>query len=337
MNAIVLSVSAAEALVAAALTANRTSPENAAATARALVAAEADGQGGHGLSRVSSYALHARVGKVDGFAKPTVQPSATAVLRIDAAHGFAYPAIDLAIATLPAIARTTGIALAAIHRSHHFGQAGAHVERMAQAGLVALMLGNTPKAMAMPGGKLPRLGTNPIAFAAPLPGAARAPLVIDLALSVAARGKIVAAQKKNERIPVDWASDAEGRPTTDPNAALAGTLSAIGGAKGAALALMIEVMAAALTGSAFGWEASSMFDDRGGPPNVGHVLLAIDPQCLSGGLFNERMSALLDAVAQEPGVRLPGERRLAARARAASEGLSLTPQLHAEIFELANG
>lgn len=331
---IVLSLSAAEALAKAALIANRTSPDNAAATARALVAAEADGQSGHGLSRVASYALHARFGKVDGFARPHAQQVASAVVRIDAAHGFAYPALDLAIESLPAIARITGVALAAICRSHHFGQAGAHVERLAQAGLAALMFGNTPKAMAMAGGKVPRLGTNPIAFAAPLP-ANRAPLVIDLALSIAARGKIVAAQKRGEPIPGDWANDAHGQPTTDASAALAGTLSAMGGAKGAALALMVEVIAAALTGSAFGWEASSMFDDRGGPPNVGQVLIAFDPQRLAGGAFDERMGALLDAVAQEPGVRLPGERRLAARARAASEGLQIAPQLHAEIAALA--
>lgn len=334
-DAVILSLSAAEALAAAALIANRTSPDNAAATARALVAAEADGQSGHGLSRVPSYALHARVGKVAGFARPSVQQVAGAVLRIDAAHGFAYPAINLAIDSLPAITRTTGIALAAITRSHHFGQAGAHVERLAQAGLAALMLGNTPKAMAMPGGKLPLLGTNPIAFAAPLSRANHAPLVIDLALSIAARGKIVAARKNSESIPSDWANDPQGQPTTDPGAALAGTLAPIGGAKGAALALMVEVIAAALTGSAFGWEASSMFDDRGGPPNVGQILIAFDPQRIAGGALDDRMGALLDALSQEPEVRLPGERRLAARARAASEGLKIAPRLHAEITALA--
>lgn len=329
-----ISMADAEALATAALVASRTSPDNACPTARALVAAEADGQAGHGLSRVAPYALHARVGKVDGHARPQLAQLAAAALRVDAGHGFAYPAIDLALDALPALARSSGIAVAAIGRSHHFGQAGAHAERLAQQGLVSLVLGNTPKAMALWGGRAPMLGTNPLAFAAPLPDG-RPPLVIDLALSVAARGKIVAAQKAGRPIPAEWAVDVQGQPTTNPDAALAGALSPIGGAKGAALALMVEVLAAAVTGSAFGWEASSMFDDRGGPPGVGHLLIALEPDALSSGGFMARMGVLLEAFAAEPGARLPGTRRLEARARAASEGLVVPAALHAEIEALA--
>lgn len=328
-----LSLGEAEALAAAALVHSGASDASARATAKALVAAEADGQAGHGLSRLSAYALHVRCGKVDGRAVPSVAQVAAAALRVDAGHGFAYPAIDAAIAALVPLARTCGIAVAVVHRSHHFGQAGAHAERLAASGLVGLVLGNTPKAMAMWGGRRPLLGTNPLAFAAPLTGA-RAPLVIDLALSVAARGKIVAAQKAGKPIPEGWAVDAAGQPTTDPSAALAGTLSPIGGAKGAALALMVEVLAAAVTGSAWGWEASSFFDDQGGPPGMGQVLVALDPGPLSGGAYAQRIGMLLDAIADEPGVRLPGERRLALRARAAREGLMVPAELHAAIRAL---
>jgi (2R)-3-sulfolactate dehydrogenase (NADP+) len=329
-----LSLAEAEQLATAALVASRTLQRNAVPTARALVAAEADGQAGHGLSRVTSYALHARTGKVDGSATPRVERTAPAVLRVDACFGFAYPAIDAALEALAPVARETGVALAALHRSHHFGQAGAHAERLAEQGLVALVFGNTPKAMALWGGRRAMLGTNPIAFAAPL-GAGRPLLVIDLALSMAARGKIVAAQKAGKMIPGDWAVDAEGQPTTDPDAALAGALLPIGGAKGAALAVMVEVLAAALTGSAFGWEASSMFDDKGGPPNVGHVFVAIDPERTSGGSFLDRMASLLAAFESEPGARLPGMRRLENRARAAKEGLRVPGPLLAEIRALA--
>ncbi len=324
----------AEALATAAFIAHRTSPANARLTARALVAAEADGQASHGLSRVAPYALHARIGKVDGLATPTCTQVAPAALRIDAAHGFAYAAIELALAALPTLAASQGIAAAAIHRSHHFGVAGQHAERLAEAGLVCLVLGNTPKAMALHGGRQPMLGTNPLAFAAPLPGGA-APLVIDLAMSVAARGKIIAAQKAGRHIPDDWAVDEHGRPTTDPDAALRGALSPIGGAKGAALALMVEILAAAVTGSSFGWEASSMFDDRGGPPNVGHLLVAIDPMRLSGGAFPSRTADIVAAYAAESGTRLPGSRRIAARAAATRDGLTLAPSLLAEIRQLA--
>lgn len=334
VEAIRLSLAEAEELAAAALVASGTSPENAAPTARALVAAEADGQAGHGLSRVPSYALHARVGKVDGHARPKLRQVADAALRVDAAHGFAYPAIDLALGALAPLARQAGVALALVHGSHHFGQAGAHAERLATQGLVALVFGNTPRAMAFWGARRPAMGTNPIAFAAPLPGEA-APLVIDLALSVAARGRIVAAQKAGRQIPAEWAVDRDGRPTTDPGQALAGALSPIGGAKGAALALMVEVLAGALTASSFGWEASSMFDAEGGPPDMGHVLLAIDPGPLSGAAFEGRMGDLLAALAAEPGVRLPGSRRLESRERAAREGVILPAALHDEIRLLA--
>jgi (2R)-3-sulfolactate dehydrogenase (NADP+) len=328
------SLAAAEELACEALVASRTSPENARSTARALVAAEADGQGGHGLSRVPSYALQARAGKVDGHATPHLERVAGAAVRVDGGFGFAYPAIDLAITALAPIAREHGIAVAAIHRSHHFGQAGAHAERLAELGLVAIVLGNSPKAMAFWGGRRPALGTNPLAFAAPLPGDSD-PLVIDLAMSVAARGKIVAAEKAGQAIPPDWAVDAQGNPTTDPKAALGGALLPIGGAKGGALALMIEIMAAALTGSAYGWEASSFFDDKGSPPNMGHVLIALDPLRLSAGGYDARMTTLLEAIAAEPGARLPGTRRLANRRRAAAEGVAVPAALDAEIRALA--
>jgi (2R)-3-sulfolactate dehydrogenase (NADP+) len=336
-----LDIAAAEALATAALVASRTRADNATVTARALVAAEIDGQSGHGLSRVPTYALQSEVGKVDGFATPAAEQVATAVCRVDGRLGFAYPAIDLAIARLVPLARECGIAAAAIFRSHHFGQAGAHAERMAREGLVALVFGNTPKAMAFWGGSTMRVGTNPLAFAAPLPahrtGGPQPPLVVDLAMTVAARAKIVAAQKAGRSIPADWAVDREGHPTSDPAAALQGRLLPIGGAKGSALALMIEVLAAALTGSRFGWEASSMFDDQGGPPNMGHLFIALDPQRLSGGGFDARMQDLLAAMAQEPDVRLPGSRRVALRARAVHEGITIPAALDAEIRALAAG
>jgi (2R)-3-sulfolactate dehydrogenase (NADP+) len=355
-NPIRLTAADAEQLAAAALVRSRTGEAAARATARALVAAEVDGQAGHGLSRVPPYALHARCGKVDGHAVPRVEQVAGAALRVDAGLGFAYPAIDLAIERLVPLTRANGIAVAALHRSHHFGQAGAHAERLANAGLVAIVFGNTPKAMAFAGGRRAMMGTNPIAFAAPakpspsfaapakpspsfaapgLPG--DAPLVIDLALSVAARGKIVAAKAAGKPIPADWAVDADGQPTTDPAAALNGTLSPIGGPKGAALALMVEVLTAALTGSHYGWEASSFFDDQGGPPDMGHLFLALDPQRLSAGAFDARMGVLFEAIAAEQGVRLPGSRRLEARARAVRDGLSIPAALHAELQTLASG
>ena len=220
MGEVMLPLAAAEALIAGALERCRTSAANAATVARALVAAEADGLKGHGFSRVPSYAAQAKVGKIDGHALPKVEPVTPALIRIDAGFGFAYPALDMAVAALADAAPMMGIAAAAIRRSHHCGVAGHPVERLAERGLVALLFANTPAAIAPWGGRTGVFGTNPIAFACPLPGAA--PIVVDLSLSRVARGNILAAKQKGEPIPAGWALDAEGRPTTDADAALKG-------------------------------------------------------------------------------------------------------------------
>ncbi len=330
---VTLSLAEAERLVTRALVVNRTSEDNARATAAALVAAEADGQTGHGLVRVPSYAAQAKAGKVDGFAVPAVTGKGAA-LRVDAKTGFAFPAIDAAIARLVPLAREMGVAGAGIFASHHCGQAGHHVERLAQEGLIGFICSNTPSAMAFHGGVRPHPGTDPLAFAAPLPG--RAPLVIDMALSVVARSKIMAAKEKGEAIPLGWAVDLDGKPTTEPDKALAGALLPMGGAKGSALALMVEIFCGALAGSHFSWEASSFFDAEGAAPRVGQFLIALDPNHFAGEDFLPRMGALIKAVAAD-GARLPGDSRLSARARAAREGLTIADQLYARISTLAEG
>ncbi|MEH3144701.1 MAG: Ldh family oxidoreductase [Methylobacterium frigidaeris] len=323
-----LSLAEALALATDALIRCGTTPDNAAAVARALVGAEADGLPTHGLGRVPSYGAQVRVGKIDGHARPAVSRPRPAVVAVDAAHGFAYPALEAACAALPEVARGEGIAAAAIRRSHHCGAAGLVVEALAAQGLVALLFANAPAAMAPWGGTVPLFGTNPIAFACPLPD--RDPIVVDLALSKVARGHIVAAQKRREPIPEGWALDAAGRPTTDPDAALAGTMVPLGDAKGTALALMVELLAAGLTGGRFAAEASSFLDATGGPPSVGQLILALDPGAFPDGAL-ARFGFLAKAIEAQDGARLPGSRRLAARGRARAEGLSVGEALLAEI------
>ncbi len=291
----------------------------ALSVAKALVAAEADGLKGHGLQRVPTYLTMVKSGKAKGDAKPVATRPRPAVLVVDAADGFAYPAIDLALKKLPAIARKQGIAAAAITRSNHCGVAGHHVEKLAEQGLVAMLFANTPAAMAPTGGKVAVYGTNPIAFAAPLAG--RAPVVVDLSLSKVARGNLVAARQKGEAIPGDWALDPDGNPTTDPAQGIAGTMLPLGGAKGAALAFMVEALAAAVVGTHFAFEASSFLDDKGGPPRTGQLILAIDPAAFGHGGFAERMATLAKAIESQPGARLSGMRRMDLRAKAAASGL----------------
>jgi len=330
-----LAVEDAETLVANALIGSGCTPGNALSTARALVAAEIDGQAGHGLNRVGSYCAQVRAGKVAGDAGPTVERPRPGWITVDAAHGFAFPAFDLAIDAVSAAAAETGIAAVAVSRSHHCGQAGRHVERLADRGCVGMLFANTPEAMAPWGGSKPLFGTNPVAFAAPRRG--EASLVIDLSLSVVARGKVMAANRRGEAIPEGWALDADGNPTTDPKAALAGSMVPMGEAKGAALALMVEVMAAALTGGRFGFEATSFLDAEGGPPDVGQFMLAIDIRATAGEGFLDRMALLTGTMLEQEGVRLPGTARLARRVSAAKDGLSVGEEMLEELRMLAGG
>lgn len=226
------------------------------------------------------------------------------------------------------MARGQGIACAAVTRSHHCGSAGLFVEGLARAGVVGFLYANTPAAMAPWGGHRAVFGTNPIAFACPRAGGT--PIVVDMALSTVARGNIVNAARRNEAIPDNWAFDAEGRPTTDPDRALAGTMAPLGDAKGIALALMVEILAAGLTGANFAAEASSFLDDKGDPPGTGQFVIAIDPGAFAGNA-QERFAELARSVEEQQGARLPGARRIAGREAAMRDGLKLDPALLEDI------
>jgi (2R)-3-sulfolactate dehydrogenase (NADP+) len=328
----VLSVAEAHALVASALTASNTSPENAVSVAQALIGAELAGQGGHGLRRVPAYTAQAKVGKVKGHAVPTATRVRPGAIHIDAGFGFAYPAFDLAITELANIAPAQGIALAGIFRSHHAGVTGLFVERLAEKGLVALLLANAPGAMAPWGGRKPLFGTNPIAFAAPVEG--ELPIVVDVSLSKVARGKVMAAAQKREPIPAGWAFDVDGNPTTDAEAALAGTMAPLGDAKGTALALMVELLAAGLTGANFGHEQTSFFDAKGAPPGTGQAIIAIDPGAFGGVRALARFREMAEAIAEADGARVPGRRRQELRAKLERNGIAADTALIEEIRKI---
>ncbi len=330
-----LSLMAARDLASRVLRAANVSEANAASVAKALVAAEADGLSSHGLSRLPAYADQAKAGKVDGHAVPGVRETAPGAVQVDARDGFAFPAIAAGLDRAASLVKQAGVVGVGVGNSHHFGVAAYHVEPLAEHGLVALAFGNSPAAIAPWGGTRPIFGTNPIAFACPCPR--RPPLVIDLSLSKVARGKIMVAAQKGEAIPADWALDKDGKPTTDPKAALQGGMLAMGDAKGTALVLMVELLAAALTGSNFGYEASSFFDAKGGPPRVGQFFLVIDPARFAGEGFATRVGTLVAAMLEQEGTRLPGDRRLDARRKAQTGGISITDDLQAELVRRAAG
>ena len=327
-----LSPGEAETLAARALAAAGANPAMARLTAAALVGAEAEGQGGHGLSRVAMYAGFLREGRADGGAIPRITAQRGGAALVDAGNGLAYPALALAEAEAEARAAAHGVSFIAITNSHHAGAMGLPVRRLAERGLVALAFTNSPYAMPVPGGRRPLLGTNPVAAA--FPRRDGPPLVVDLALSEVARGKIMVAAKEGRPIPEGWTLDAAGHPTTDAKAALDGALLAMGGTKGAALALVVELLCVSLGAAAFGFEADSFFAPSANPPRLGHAILAVDPGALAGhAAYLDRVEALIAAMLADAGVRLPGARRDALRAAALEQGIAIPrpvlDQLHA--------
>jgi len=310
-----------------ALRASKTSETNTRSVTDSVVASEADGIHSHGLARLPTYCEHARCGKIDGNAMPDLVQVAPAGLRVDARDGFAHPAIDLGLEPLTALAKETGIAALAVTNSYNCGVCGYHVERIADQELIALGFVNAPASIAPWGGSRAVFGTNPISFAAPRDGAP--PLVIDQSSSVVAKSEVIVHGQIGEPIPDGWALDKHGKPTTDPKAALdGGTMVPSGGYKGAGIALVVELMAAAMTGATLSINASSFADNTGGPPRTGQFFIAVSPDHFSGGSFAAQAAEVYGAISGQDGARLPGDRRLAAREAAKRGGIKIRKALH---------
>ena len=323
-----------ERLMACALAKSGASEAMARSTARALAAAEMEGLASHGASRIPQYCGHVKNGRANGKAVPVIARDAKAACLVDANGGLAFEACGLAVREAIRRAREFGVAFVSVTNSNHFGVAAYHLEPLAQAGLVGLAFGNSPAAMPAWGGRRALFGTNPVA--AIFPRRSGEPLVIDVSLSAVARGKIMVAAREGKPIPEGWAVDKEGRGTTDAKAALEGSMLPAGGAKGAMLALIVELLACALSGAAFGFESDSFFSEEGKPTRIGQGFLAIDPGALAGReVFLDRVETLVAAMLEDPGVRLPGARRAGLRAKAADSGVAVPDDLLARIRSLA--
>jgi (2R)-3-sulfolactate dehydrogenase (NADP+) len=306
----------------------------AQATADALAAAEAEGLSSHGMARVPQYAMHLRNGRADGAAVPVIARERGGAILVDAREGLAFPACKLAVGEAIRRAREFGVAFAGVTNSHHFGVAAWHLEPVAAAGFVGLAFGNSPSAMPAAGGKRALFGTNPIAAVFPRRDADA--LTIDLSLSEVARGKIMVAAKAGSAIPIGWALDRDGRPTTDPKAALEGSMLPMGGTKGAMLALIVELLVTALTGAALGFEATSFFVEEGNRPRLGQAFLVVDPDALAGrDVYLARIETLIAAMLEDTDVRLPGVRRVALSRKANVDGVDIPQALADHLRALA--
>jgi LDH2 family malate/lactate/ureidoglycolate dehydrogenase len=309
---------------------------HARAIADTVTAAERDDCKSHGLFRIPGYMKSVRSGKVSKDAVPALKQLAPGVIQIDANYGFAPLALQTGRAPLIEKARSQGIAALAIINSYHFAALWPEVEALAEHGLVAFAWVCAMSYVAPAGGIKPLYGTNPMAFAWPRTG--QPPLVFDQASSASARGEIMIHQRDGHAIPEGWAIDADGKPTTDPAAALAGAQLTFGGYKGAAIALMIELLAGALVGDVFSFEASERDNKDGGPPVGGEFIIAIDPaRCIGSGNREAQLAhseKLFAKILQQDGARLPSERRYRARQRTPSEGISIPRSLYDELQRL---
>lgn len=300
-----------ESKIAAALSASGASSAMAGSTAKALAQAEAQGIGSHGLGRVAQYCAQLRNGRVNGQAKAAVLRAKGSALLVDAQQGLAFPACDLAIHEAIRVAKEQGVCFVGVTNSHHCGVLIDHLRAAGAAGLVGLGFANSPAAMPAPGGRHPIFGTNPIA--ALFPRRSGEHLMIDFSLSEVARGKVMVAAKEGRSIPLGWALDGNGEPTTDAKAALEGSMLPIGSVssvKGGMLALIVELLVTALIGAQFGYEADSFFVDEGNAPRIGQSFLLIDPGALAGQeSYQARIEVLINEMLVDDGVRLAGQRR----------------------------
>lgn len=312
------------------LKAHNVGPRNATLTIASLLRAEMEGLPSHGFSRIPYYAAQAKVGKVDGHAVPVVARTKPGVVTVDACCGFAFSAFADGLPVVAQAARDSGVALMTVRNSHHAGVMGFPVADLADMGLLALGFANSPASLAPYGGSKVTFGTNPLAMACPRKNAP--PLVIDLSMGLLARGKILQAAKKGELIPEGAAVDAQGNPTRDPAKAFDGALLPFGGPKGYALALIVEIMSAALTGAALAFEASSLFTPDGPPPRLGQSFLVMDPAATAGANFTDRVEDLLNFITEQPGTRLPGDRRIGlSHAASQSNSIDLPEDLLAQL------
>lgn len=285
--------------------------------------AERDGATSHGVFRMPAYVSTLRSGWVDGHAIPVVEDAAAAFVRVDARNGFAQPALALAAPLAMAKARDAGACVIGMHGSHHFGALWLDVEPFAEQGLVALSVVNSMAVVVPHGGRRPVYGTNPMAFAAPR--AIGHPLVFDQAASTVAHGDVKLAAQEGQLLPEGTGVDRHGHPTRDPEAVLGGgALLPFGGHKGSSIAMMIEILSAALSGGRFSFEVDWSAHPGAQTPCTGQCLILIDP-AKAGSLagFTGRVEHLVMALRDAGQDRLPGDRRYLARRRALQTGIAL--------------
>ncbi len=283
--------------------------EDAQAVADVLIDANLHGVPSHGFQRVPIYMQRVRAGLSGGTERLSVVAESGALCRMDAGHALGPAAAVKALDHGLALAQRSGVGLVAIGRSTHFGAAGYYARRAAGVGLVSIVMTNATKRMAPHRSADAFLGTNALAIGIPL--AEHDPFVLDMATSTGAQGKITRAKQRKQEIPIGLAIDRDGRPTTDPSLALAGSLLPVGGPKGSGLALAISLLAVLLAHADCDDEMASLYNTFDRPQNTGHVFLLIDASRL--GDVDDRLDQMIERlmalspIAGSPPVEYPGQ------------------------------
>ena len=299
-----LSLDQIEATTFQALTAHGADGWIARAVADAVRKAEAVGNRICGLYYLESYCQQLKSGRVDGRVEPAVTRPKPGVVEVDAGYGFAQPAFACGLPEAVAAARENGTASLAICHAHTCTSLGYFTAQIARAGLIGLGLTNASPIVAPPGGKSRVIGTNPIAFSVP-DGQGGIAMQFDQSTTTVALGKITLAKAAGEKIPEGWAVDVDGVPTTDPEAALAGSLVSMGGYKGWGFGLMAELLAAGMTGGTVSRNVAPLKAPTGPPHDLGQYYLLLDPDV--SGLFFNRMAQVAEGVSLDSGARMPGQ------------------------------
>ncbi|MGI9385537.1 MAG: Ldh family oxidoreductase [Methyloligellaceae bacterium] len=328
-----LALADARELARACLAVNGCDDANAEAVADTITRADRDQCTSHGLFRVPGYVASLRSGKVNGSAEPKIETLAPGVLRVHGQGGFAPLALQRARDPLAEAAATQGIAALALVDFYHFAALWAEVEPLAERGLCAFAFHASKAAVAPAGGTAPVFGTDPMAFG--WPRRKGPPMVFDQASSALAKGEVMIAARDGHELPPGIGIDAQGRATTDPAAVLKGALLPFGGYKGAAIALMVELLSGALIGEWCGFEAGEKDNNDGGPGRAGELMLALDPSRFGAADdWMDRAERLFERLLAQPGVRLPGDRRHASRAATDAHGIEIPRSLYDEIVAL---
>lgn len=326
-----LTPAAARKLIFGALTGAGTSPANARYLTEAILDTELSGLDGHGFYWLQYYCAHVKTGKVKGRVAPKVKMLSPVSLRVDARGGFTHPAIEAGFKKLIPAAHKFGIAGMAVHNSYNAATLGFHTGTLAKAGLVAFGFTNAMPALAPVGGHTAVVGTNPLSFA--VPGRkGKLAFLIDQSSSAVTWTAVKRAAEEGHSIPLGWALDKAGQPTTDARKGLDGSIAPLGGYKGFGLALMVEVMCAALAGALRGPEMGSFTEDDGKMVGCGQFFVALAPKTFSGGAFDRQVEALVKSITVQSGARLPNARRIETAKRLTKEGIPIDRELHEHLL-----